>query len=383
MRIVIIGPAHPYRGGIAAFNERLAQEFIREGHDVRIETFTIQYPDFLFPGKTQFSDDRKPDGLSINRTVNSINPFNWISVGQRIRKEAPDMVISRFWIPFIGPSLGTISRLIGGNRKTTVIGLTDNIIPHEKKPGDRPLTAWFLNSCDGIIAMSESVLTDLDTFDKMKPRRYGPHPIYDHYGDISTREEALNILGLDPEFNYLLFFGLIRDYKGLDLVIESLADKRLTNKKIRLIVAGEFYANEKKYRDLVKSLQLENEIIFIDKYIPNREVSSYFNACDMVVQPYKSATQSGVTQVAYHFCKPMLVTNVGGLPEIVAHQKAGYVCQPEPGSITEAILDFYGQNRKSSFEDFVKKEKERFAWRHFTRLFYELKKETDDKKNPR
>ncbi len=383
MRIVIIGPAHPYRGGIAAFNERLAQEFIREGHDVRIETFTIQYPDFLFPGKTQFSDDPKPDGLSINRTVNSINPFNWISVGQRIRKEAPDLVISRFWIPFIGPSLGTISRLIGGNRKTTVIGLTDNIIPHEKKPGDRPLTAWFLNSCDGIIAMSESVLTDLDTFDKMKPRRYGPHPIYDHYGDISTREEALNILGLDPGFNYLLFFGLIRDYKGLDLVIESLADERLTNKKLRLIVAGEFYANEKKYRDLVKSLQLENDIIFVDKYIPNGEVSSYFNACDMVVQPYKSATQSGVTQVAYHFCKPMLVTNVGGLPEIVAHQKAGYVCEPEPGSITEAILDFYGQNRKSSFEDFVKKEKERFAWRHFTRLFYELKKETDDKKYPR
>lgn len=383
MRIVIIGPAHPYRGGIAAFNERLAQEFIREGHDVRIETFTIQYPDFLFPGKTQFSDDPKPDELSINRTVNSINPFNWISVGQRIRKEAPDLVISRFWIPFIGPSLGTISRLIGGNRKTTVIGLTDNIIPHEKKPGDRPLTAWFLNSCDGIIAMSESVLTDLDTFDKMKPRRYGPHPIYDHYGDISTREEALNILGLDPGFNYLLFFGLIRDYKGLDLVIESLADERLTNKKLRLIVAGEFYANEKKYRDLVKSLQLENDIIFVDKYIPNGEVSSYFNACDMVVQPYKSATQSGVTQVAYHFCKPMLVTNVGGLPEIVAHQKAGYVCEPEPGSITEAILDFYGQNRKSSFEDFVKKEKERFAWRHFTRLFYELKKETDDKKYPR
>lgn len=383
MRIVIIGPAHPYRGGIAAFNERLAQEFIREGHDVRIETFTIQYPDFLFPGKTQFSDDPKPDGLSINRTVNSINPFNWISVGQRIRKEAPDLVISRFWIPFIGPSLGTISRLIGGNRKTTVIGLTDNIIPHEKKPGDRPLTAWFLNSCDGIIAMSESVLTDLDTFDKMKPRRYGPHPIYDHYGDISTREEALNILGLDPGFNYLLFFGLIRDYKGLDLVIESLADERLTNKKLRLIVAGEFYANEKKYRDLVKSLQLENDIIFVDKYIPNGEVSTYFNACDMVVQPYKSATQSGVTQVAYHFCKPMLVTNVGGLPEIVAHQKAGYVCEPEPGSITEAILDFYGQNRKSSFEDFVKKEKERFAWRHFTRLFYELKKETDDKKYPR
>lgn len=383
MKIVIIGPAHPYRGGIAAFNERLAQEFITEGHEVRIETFTLQYPDFLFPGKTQFSDDPQPKGLKIKRTVNSINPFNWISVGKQIRREVPDLIVSRFWIPFIGPSLGTINRMIVGNKKTTIIGLTDNIIPHEKKPGDRPLTAWFLKSCDGIIAMSESVLGDLDTFDKQKPRRFGPHPIYDHYGEITTREEALQTLGLDPDFNYLLFFGLIRDYKGLDLVIESLADERLTNKKIRLIVAGEFYANEKKYRDMVKSLQLENEIIFVDKYIPNGEVSSYFNACDMVVQPYKSATQSGVTQVAYHFCKPMLVTNVGGLPEIVAHQKAGYVCEPEPGSITEAILDFYGQKRKSSFEDFVKKEKERFAWRHFTRLFYELKKETDDNKYPR
>ena len=383
MKIVIIGPAHPYRGGIAAFNERLAHEFISEGHEVRIETFTLQYPGFLFPGKTQFSDDPQPKGLPIKRTINSINPLNWMSVGSRIRKEKPDLVISRFWIPFIGPSFGTINRMIGHNRKITVIGLTDNIIPHEKKPGDRPLTSWFINSCDGIIAMSESVISDLDTFDKQKPRRLGPHPIYDHYGDITSREEALKVLGLDPNFNYLLFFGLIRDYKGLDLVIEAMANKRLANKKIRLIVAGEFYSNEKKYRDLVHSLQLEDHIIFIDRYIPNNEVANFFNASDMVVQPYKSATQSGVTQVAYHFGKPMLVTNVGGLPEIVAHQKAGYVCEPEAGSITEAILDFYDQNRKSSFEEFVIKEKERFAWHHFTKLFYELKTETDDKNHSR
>lgn len=383
MKIVIIGPAHPYRGGIAAFNERLAHEFIREGHEVRIETFTLQYPGFLFPGKTQFSDDPQPEGLAIKRTINSINPLNWISVGSRIRKERPDLVISRFWIPFIGPSTGTINRMLGRNGKTTVIGLTDNIIPHEKKPGDRPLTSWFINSCDGIIAMSESVLSDLDTFDKQKPRRLGPHPIYDHYGDITSREEALKVLGLDPNFNYLLFFGLIRDYKGLDLVIEALSDKRLQNKRIRLIVAGEFYSNEKSYRELVQTLQLEDDIIFIDRYIPNNEVANYFNASDMVVQPYKSATQSGVTQVAYHFCKPMLVTNVGGLPEIVAHHKAGYVCEPEPISISEAILDFYNEKRKSNIEEFVKKEKDRFAWHHFTKLFYELKTETDDKKHSR
>ena len=352
MKIVILGPAHPYRGGIAAFNDRLAGEFRKEGHQVRMETFTLQYPEFLFPGKTQYSGGPPPPNIDIRRTINSVNPLSWIKAGKRIRKEKPDLVISRFWIPFIGPSLGTINRIIRKNRHTRIIGLTDNIIPHERKPGDRPLTAWFIHSCHAVVTMSESVLADLDTFDRNIPRRQGPHPIYDHYGVRTDRELALKNLGLDDSFRYLLFFGLVRDYKGLDLLIEALADNRLRKWNIRLLVAGEFYANEEQYRQQVRRLQLEDSIIFNDRYIPDHEVADYFNAADMVVQPYRAATQSGVTQIAYHFHKPMLVTSVGGLPEMVPHGKAGYVCPPEPEEIAEAIDDFYTASRKDAFESF-------------------------------
>jgi D-inositol-3-phosphate glycosyltransferase len=372
MKIIITGPAHPYRGGIAAFNDRLAQEFQKEGHEVRIETFSLQYPGILFPGKTQFSDDAPPADVKIHRSINSINPVNWIKTGLRLRREKPDLVISRFWIPFIGPSLGTINRIIRENRHTRIIGLTDNIIPHEHKPGDRPLTAWFIHSCNGIVSMSESVLKDLDTFDPGKPRRCGPHPIYDHYGQLTGREEAIRQLKLDPDYRYLLFFGLIRDYKGLDILIDAMGDSRIRNRKVKLLVAGEFYSNEDLYRQQVKNLNLDDVVLFYDRYIPNDQVAVFFNAADMVVQPYKTATQSGVTQIAYHFHKPMLVTNVGGLPEIVEHGKAGYVCRPEPESIASAIDDFYVNNRRPQFESFVEKEKQRFAWKHFTKLFYDL-----------
>jgi glycosyltransferase involved in cell wall biosynthesis len=379
MKIVITGPAHPYRGGIAAFNDRLAIEFIKDGHDVRIETFTLQYPDFLFPGKTQYSGDDPPAGINIKRSINSINPLNWLKTGSRLKNEKPDLVISRFWIPFIGPSLGTINRLICKNNHTKLIGLTDNIIPHEAKPGDRQLTSWFIHSCHGIVTMSESVLADLDTFDREKPRRIGPHPIYDHYGEIAAREDAIEKLELDPSYNYLLFFGLIRDYKGLDLVIEALADDILSGKKIKLLVAGEFYSNELQYRNQVRKLNLENRVIFYNRYIPNNKVADFFNVADMVVQPYKTATQSGVTQIAYHFNKPMLVTNVGGLPEIVTHGKAGYVCEPSANDIASAIADFYANSRLSTFATAVKKEKERFAWSKFIRLFYDLMQDINDK----
>jgi glycosyltransferase involved in cell wall biosynthesis len=381
MNIVIIGPAHPYRGGIAAFNERLALEFIREGHQVRIETFTLQYPEFLFPGKSQYSDDPPPSVINIRRTINSLNPFNWVSTGIRLKKEKPDLVIARFWIPFIGPSLGTICRIIRPNKQTRIIALTDNIIPHEPKPGDRILTSWFIHSCHGVVTMSESVTTDLDTFDQSKPRRYGPHPIYDHYGEINSRQAALEKLQLDPSYHYILFFGLIRDYKGLDLIIDALADEQLREKPIKLLVAGEFYSKEEQYRKQVSHLELQSKVLFVDQYIPNNEVANYFNAADMLVQPYKTATQSGVTQIGFHFHKPMLVTNVGGLPEIVAHGKTGYVTQPVAKEIAEAIDDFYTNNRKHEFECAVIKEKERFSWNLFTRLFYELTKEIDDNRN--
>lgn len=378
MNIVLLGPAHPYRGGIAAFNDRLAKEFQREGHTVRIETFTLQYPGFLFPGKTQFSDDPPPLGVNIRRTVNSISPVNWIKVAMRLRKEKPDVIISRFWLPFIGPSLGTIARIVRLNRHTIHIGLTDNIIPHEHKPGDRPLTSWYIHSCHGIVTMSESVRAELDLFDRRKPRRVGPHPVYDHYGSLYDRETALNNLNLDTRYRYILFFGLVREYKGLDLLLEALADPRLQDRNIRLLVAGEFYANKENYTHMVKELGLGETVLFHDRYIPNHQVADYFNGADLVAQPYKSASQSGVTQIAYHFHKPMLVTDVGGLPEMVPHGRVGYVCHPEHGAIADALDDFFASGRREIFEENVIMEKERFEWRHFTKLFYDLIQEINE-----
>lgn len=376
MKIVIVGPAHPYRGGIAALNDRLAQAFVDEGHEVSIESFSLQYPGWLFPGKSQFTTGAPPHTITTNRTINSINPVTWAATGKRIRTAKPDLVILRFWIPFMGPALGTIGRLIRRNHQTTVIALTDNIIPHEKKPGDRMLTRYFLGAVHGVIAMSESVLNDLDRLDKAKPRRWGPHPIYDHYGQLLPRTEALEKLGLESNKNYLLFFGLIRDYKGLDLLLEALADSRLKELQVHVLVAGEFYSNEDKYRQQVEDLGIAAQVTFINRYIPDQEVENYFSAADMVVQPYRSATQSGVTQVAYHFDKPMLVTNVGGLAEIVGHNKGGYVCQPDPKEIADAVFDFYTHNRKSAFEAHVRKEKKRFSWNFFTHLFFSLMIET-------
>lgn len=378
MRIVILGPAHPYRGGIAALNERLALEWQKEGHEVTLFTFTLQYPGFLFPGTSQLTSDPAPRGLKILRRINSVNPLTWITTARSIRKMNPDLVMVRFWIPFIGPSLGSIARISRWHRQTRVIGLADNIIPHEKKPGDRLLTSWFIRSCHAMVVMSESVMADLDTFNPKIPRRYGPHPVYDHYGSIFSREEALTRLGLSGAYRYMLFFGLVRDYKGLDLILEAMASADLRDLPVKLIVAGEFYANEEMYRKMVADAHLREKVIFHNRYIPNQEVENYFNAADIVVQPYKSATQSGVTQIAYHFGKPMLVTRVGGLAEIVAHGRSGYVCPPNPEAIASSLADFFLHHRKEAFEQGVAADRQRFSWDRFTRLFYELMEDEGD-----
>lgn len=361
-KIKIIGSAYPYRGGLAAYNERLAIEFQAFGNPTEIETFTIQYPSFLFPGKTQFADWEAPENLRIERTVNSINPLNWIKVGLRIKKEKPDLVIFKYWLPFMAPCFGTIIRLIKKNKHTQVICIADNIIPHESRPGDHTFTRYFLKSVDGIVAMSKSVFNDALKFEREKPIELSPHPLFDNFGDQLTKKEAIAKLGLDPDYNYLLFFGFIRDYKGLDLLLEAFSDQRIQNQKVKLIVAGEFYCKPDSYLQLIKDLQLEDSVIMKTNFIPNDQVNHYFCAADMVVQPYKTATQSGVTQIAYHFNKPMLVTNVGGLSEIIPDQKVGYVVEPEKMAIANSLVNFYLENREKKFTINVMEEKKRFSW---------------------
>jgi D-inositol-3-phosphate glycosyltransferase len=366
MKITLLGPAFPYRGGPATFNDRLAMQFSAEGQSVDIVTFSLQYPGFLFPGKTQYSFGSAPPGIKIERRLNSINPLNWLLTGRRIKKLKPDILLIRFWLPFLGPSLGSVARIVKSNRHTKVICIFDNVVPHEKRPGDYSLTKFFTGSIDGAIAMSQTVLDDLRSFRKNIPVKLSPHPLFDNYGAKADRIEAIKKLNLDKDNSYLLFFGFIRAYKGLDLLIEAIADPRLKNKKLELIIAGEFYEDDKPYRELIKRYSLDSKIRLFDRFIRDEEVSLFFSVADLVVQPYKTATQSGVTQIAYHFEKPMLVTEVGGLSEIVTAGKCGYVVKPESGYIADAILDYFENSRKELFTEGVRQEKAKFSWDKMT-----------------
>lgn len=361
--IVFVGTAHPYRGGIAAFNEMLARSLQKMGNNVRIDTFTLQYPYFLFPGETQYTTSAAPEDLKICRSVNSINPINWISNGLRIKKEKPDVLFLRYWTPYLSPVLGTIARIVRSNGHTKVITLADNIVPHEPKFWDNFLTKYYVGSSDYFVCMSNEVKQDLKRFTS-KEVSVTPHPLYNNYGESVTREEAATKLGLSPDNRYAMFFGFIRNYKGLDILLEawSIYKSKSADKNTRLIVAGEFYCDSKPYYDLISLYGLEDSVIMMDRFVEDSEVKYLFSLSDMVVQPYKSATQSGVTQIAYHFEVPMIVTNVGGLPEIVPHMEAGYVTPVEPKEIAKAIASLFDPSVQKSFRVKMVKYKELFSW---------------------
>lgn len=371
-RIIIVGPAYPYRGGIADFNERLAREFVSEGHEVTIYTFTLQYPGFLFPGKTQYAEGPAPEGLHIVRKVNSVNPFNWLKVGREIRRQRPDMVMIRFWLPFMAPCLGTIARVVRRDKHIKVVALLDNVVPHEKRIGDKVFARYMIKSVGGYVAMSEAVLADAKSFDDTKPLALTPHPLYDSFGAKATREEAIGALGLDSDTRYILFFGLIRDYKGLDLLLRAFADGRLRGKGVKLIVAGEFYGNAEFYERLEQELGLAEHIVWYKEFVPADKVRYFFAAADLVAQPYKSATQSGITQIAYHFERPMLVTDVGGLAEIVPHGKVGYVTKPEVADIADALVDFVEHRSEADYREGILQEKAKYAWSNMTAALLEV-----------
>ncbi len=360
--VVILGSAYPLRGGLANYNERIARAYMQQGYTVKIITFSLQYPNFLFPGTTQYSEEAAPADLDIEVKLNSVNPLSWFAVGNQIRKINPDLLIIKFWLPFMGPSLGTVARIAKRGTKTKVISIIDNIIPHEKRIGDHLLAKYFVGAVDGFISMSQSVLDDLNTFDKNKPKIFTPHPVYDNFGIPENKLQARKNLQLDAKTPYILFFGFIRDYKGLDLLFKAMADERIRNSEIKLIVAGEYYSNEQKYLDLISELKIEDQLVLATDFIPDSKVGDYFNACDMVVQPYKTATQSGVTQIAYHFEKPMLVTKVGGLPEIVPDGIAGYVVDVDPVKIADAILDYFDNNKEKEMVAGCKEEKKKYLW---------------------
>lgn len=372
MKIALIGTAHPYRGGLASYNERLARQFMEEGHDVTVYTFSLQYPSFLFPGKTQYSEEPAPAGLRIVRSIHSVNPFNWFRVGRRIRKAAPDLVVIKFWLPFMGPCFGTILRRIKRNGKSRVVCIVDNMIPHESRPGDRSFTKYFIRPVDAFIAMSESVLQEIGSFDASKPKALSPHPLFDNFGPRMERTAALESLGLSPEFHYVLFFGLIRKYKGLDWLLEAFADQRFREMPLKLIVAGEYYSDKEAYAAIIAQHGLGEHVIETNAFIADSQVKAYFSAADLVVQPYKSATQSGVTQIAYHFNTPMIVTDVGGLAELCPDGKVGYVVSTNPADIADAMVRFYSEGKQEEFERNIAEEKKKYAWNVMTRCVMRL-----------
>ena len=375
-KIIIIGPGHPLRGGLATFNQRLAKEFIQSGYECSICSFSLQYPQIFFPGKSQYTNEPPPEGLLIRPLINSINPFNWIKVGNKLKNEKPDIIVVRFWIPLMGPALGTILRRVKKNRHTKIICIADNVIPHEHRPGDRTFTRYFLKSCDAFITMSEKVMADLRLFQKIKPGKIVQHPLYDNFGSPISKEEARKRLGLPGDEKIILFFGFIRHYKGLDILLQSMADERIKKTGIRLIVAGEFYEEKGMCLDLIDRLKIEDQLILKTDFIPDSEVRNYLCAADAVIQPYRNATQSGVTPLAYHFEKPMVVTNVGGLASLVPHEKVGLVAEPTPGSIADAILRFY-QLGENYFIPHIHREKEKYSWARMVETIIGLAEKCD------
>jgi glycosyltransferase involved in cell wall biosynthesis len=297
--------------------------------------------------------------------LNSVNPVSWIKTAHHIKRHNPDLLIVRFWLPFMGPALGTVIRLVRKNSKTHVAAITDNVIPHEKRLFDHSFTRWFLSGCDSFTTMTQSVAQDLADFDVTGSVTVSPHPVYDIFGSPVDSQAARLQLGIQPDQKLVLFFGFIRKYKGLDLLIRAIADSKLRSMDVKLVVAGEFYEDSKSYLDLIQELGLGQQVILHDHYIPKDQVKTYFAAADIVAQPYRTATQSGVTQIAYHFGKPMLVTNVGGLPEMVPGGKAGYVTPPEPEPIARALDDYFSNNRKAEMERFVSMHKSAFTWSGF------------------
>ncbi|GAC1431151.1 MAG: glycosyltransferase family 4 protein [Chitinophagaceae bacterium] len=375
--VIILGPAHPFRGGgITTFNERLATEFQNQGYGVVIYNFSLQYPAFLFPGKSQYSTEAAPSHLKILQKVNSVNPFNWIKVGNELKRLQPDLIVVRYWLPLMGPALGTILRRVKKNRHTKVIAITDNVVPHEKRMGDKSFTRYFLQPCDAFITMSEKVMKDLKFIEPSKPAIRVAHPLYDNFGPAIPKETARKELGIDNGERIILFFGFIRKYKGLDILLDAMHILKypVPNSQFpvpKLLIAGEFYEDEKIYRQKIDELGISDLLILETHFIADSEVKNYFCAADVVIQPYRNATQSGVTPLAYHFEKPMIVTHVGALPDYVPHEKAGLVAEPTAPSLAAAIERYFALG-EAYFLPQLREEKKKYSWGVLTKEILQL-----------
>jgi glycosyltransferase involved in cell wall biosynthesis len=360
MNILIIGTAYPLRGGLAHYNALLA-EHLGKRHNVDVITFKRQYPKLFFPGKSQQEPGDSGTPLRSEPLIDSIDPINWIRIGLRLRKRKPDLVIFKYWLPFFGPCFGTICRIIRRRRATRIVAICDNVIPHEHRPGDRLFTRYAFGAVDSYIVQSDAVESDLKTMVQNPSYKKIAHPVYENFGPAIAKTEARKRLGLTAG-KIILFFGYIRRYKGLHTLIDAMHIVK-GSIDVTLMAVGEFYDNEKDYREHIASLGLDRDVHMISNYVPNEKVAEYFSAADVVVLPYNSATQSGIVQIAYNFNKPVIATDVGGLAEVVIDGVSGSIVPPEsPQALAEAIIRFYRNNLEDKFSNGAAEEKKKYSW---------------------
>ncbi|MDR1370010.1 MAG: glycosyltransferase [Dysgonamonadaceae bacterium] len=368
MKIAILSPFYPYRGGIAQFSAMLYTAMEKE-HEVRAFSFSRLYPGFLFPGKTQYVE-KGDQAIEIpsERILDSINPFSYRKTVRKIADFQPDVLIIVYWMSFFGPAYGHIADRL--KKKTTVISLVHNAIPHEPKFFDKPFAKLLFDRSNGFVVMSDIVKNDLLLMEPKARFCVRPHPLYNHFGEKQDRKTACKTLNLDPDKKTLLFFGLIRDYKGLDLLIDAMTG---LDDDFQLLIAGESYGSFEKYETQISHSPAKNRIHVINKYIEDGLVPILFSAADLLVLPYKSATQSGVIPVAYHFEVPVVATDVGGLRETLEQPGTGIICQSDPGSIASAVEQFFFTG-KEHFIDNIRKEKENLSWEKFANKVVEFAK---------
>jgi glycosyltransferase involved in cell wall biosynthesis len=372
MKIIILSTAFPYRGGISNFTSLLFKELIKK-NDVEVITFKRQYPSFLFPGKSQIEEGETPARIPAERLVDSINPINWIKIGLNIKHQKPDLMIIAYFMPFFAPCFGTIYRITKRNKKTKVLAVCHNIIPHEKKTGDKILSKFFFKSVDYFIVLSEKVRQELLNLKPDAKYKFLPHPIYSFFGEGVSKKVAREYLKINVE-KILLFFGFIREYKGLDVLLQAIA--LLKNKiNMKLIIAGEFYGNEEFYKKLIGTLGIQEKLLLFNDFVPTTEVKYFFSASDAVILPYKHASQSGIVQIAMNFKKPVIAANVGGLAEVVKNEKTGYIVEKEnPAALADTILKFYSENKEDEFVRNIEEEVKKYSWEKFVDGMLELVK---------
>jgi len=360
VKIVLVGPFPPFRGGISDLNAALA-DHLSKRHEIHAINFTTQYPKVLFPGKTQFKKGDSAQEVDSIRCLSSINPFSWRKTAYKIIDIEPDLVLFRFWLPFFAPAFSGVAKKIRKYSDATIMAICDNIIPHEERLLDTRLTKRFFGFIDSFIVLSKKVENELLSFIPEAKYKYSPHPIYSIFNNTLSKEQAKAELKLATK-KVLLFFGLIREYKGLDILINAMEKIKTELEDYTLLIVGECYENENKYTELIKKAGITDNVKCHYSFIPDNEVGKYFSAADVVVLPYKTASQSGIVQIAYHFDTPVIVSNVGGLPEIVDEGKTGYCVEPNSNAFAKAIKAFYENDNISEMNSNISEYKSQFSW---------------------